>query len=717
MREGEEGDSFYIIVAGTISVLSGTNSESIGTLTTGDYCGEQALLQNTTRNASLLVTSAKAQCLVCKQNIFRTILENNSSIQFTKRHPQRKALVAAYDHTDDDHKVKDNQMPESTKKWLLRCIDNNVLFKELSIQQKKAVFSYMTLITVEHQEFVIVQGDENDKASTFYVVESGEYDTFIDGVKRPSAHYARGGWFGELALLHNSPRAASIQCVSTGTDNKLWSISRSNFRRALTQLQRSKTAKDIESLKTVDLFKPLLHNEIVHLNDALDSEVYMEREGEFVYKQGDAGDKFYVIKKGKVKWSKTNGESGILSERQFFGERALRTKNVRAANISIATDDETILLCMNGQDFEELLGPVIQIIDKKIDEYKRTEVDDADAPKTQENEAKKESETKPSTTKNICGLSELKTIGVLGKGGFGLVTLVGDPNTNETYALKSIAKCRVIEAGLTTHIISEKTVMEELNNKFVVNLHRTYKDKLRVYFLLDACLGGELFTVLRTRRFFNERTARFYGASVIEGFDYMHSKDIIYRDLKPENLVLDTTGYLKITDFGFAKHIPNHKTFTFCGTPDYLCPEIISGKGHGKGVDWWTLGILLYEMQASFAPFVADETIQTYRKILSGKIRFPKFFKKELRDLICKLLQHRPTRRYGVLKGGANRIRKHVWFTGFDWDALREGTMKAPIVNKVKSKSDLSHFVHQQQLMMEDGAQPIDPNDEFDDEF
>merc|ERR1712154_161959 len=134
----------------------------------------------------------------------------------------------------------------------------------------------------------------------------------------------------------------------------------------------------------------------------------------------------------------------------------------------------------------------------------------------------------------------------------------------KTYALKAIKKFQVVELELQKHIVSEKLVMDELNNNFLVNLHKTYKDKLRVYFLLDVCLGGELFTILRTRRYFNERTARFYAASVIEGFDYMHSKDIIYRDLKPENLVLDNKGYLKITDFGFAKKLENEKTYTFC---------------------------------------------------------------------------------------------------------------------------------------------------------
>jgi len=253
-----------------------------------------------------------------------------------------------------------------------------------------------------------------------------------------------------------------------------------------------------------------------------------------------------------------------------------------------------------------------------------------------------------------------------------------------------------------------------MHNKFLVNLHATYKDKLRVYFLLDVCLGGELFTILRQKRYFNEPTSKFYAACVIEGFDYMHSMDIIYRDLKPENLVLDSDGYLKITDFGFAKLCPD-KTYTLCGTPDYLCPEIVTGQGHGKGVDWWTLGILIYEMLASFPPFVADDPVETYRKIIAGKIRFPQYFSQEARDLIRALLQNKPNRRLASLRGGADNIRNHPWYKGFKWDALREGKISAPIINKVRDHLDLSNFAEVD--VGADDAKPIPPEKDFDQDF
>merc|ERR1719499_2263384 len=312
-------------------------------------------------------------------------------------------------------------------------------------------------------------------------------------------------------------------------------------------------------------------------------------------------------------------------------------------------------------------------------------------------------------------MTSLKHVGVLGKGAFGYVTLVLDPSTNQSYALKAIKKKQVIDLGQQAHIINEKKVMQMMNNFFLVNLRATYKDPRRVYFLLDACLGGELFTILRRRRYFDEPTSRFYTACVVEGFEYMHSRNIIYRDLKPENLVLDGSGYLKITDFGFAKVVED-RTFTLCGTPDYLAPEIVTGQGHGKGVDWWTLGILIYEMLASFPPFFDDEPIETYRKIIKCRIKFPRYFTQEAKDLIKNLLRSKPVKRLGVLKGGAALIRRHPWFSDFEWEALNAFKLEPPIIPEVKAPNDIGNF----ESVDEDDDEPlvaIRPSQDFDDEF
>ena len=204
-------------------------------------------------------------------------------------------------------------------------------------------------------------------------------------------------------------------------------------------------------------------------------------------------------------------------------------------------------------------------------------------------------------------------------------------------------------------------------------------------------MGGELFTVLRARTVFDESTARFYTASVVFAFDYMHSKSIIYRDLKPENLLLDDKGYLKITDFGFAKIITD-RTYTLCGTPDYLAPEVISGAGHGKGVDWWTLGVLLFEMLASYPPFYHEDPMKTYAKIMYGRVNYPKHFGSDAVDIIKSFLHAKPTKRIGIIKGGIDNIKRHKWFNDFEWDLLFKSSMKAPIIPTIKNNLDRSNF-------------------------
>merc|ERR1711991_1010226 len=196
-----------------------------------------------------------------------------------------------------------------------------------------------------------------------------------------------------------------------------------------------------------------------------------------------------------------------------------------------------------------------------------------------------------------------------------------------------------------------------------------------------------MFTHLRTAGRFPNDVAKFYHAELVLAFEYMHTKDIIYRDLKPENLLLDDKGHIKITDFGFAKKVPE-RTFTLCGTPEYLAPEVIQSKGHGKAVDWWALGILIFEMLAGYPPFFDDNPFGIYEKILGGKIQFPSHFESTAKDLIRLLLNADLTKRIGCLKNGPADIRKHKWFRGMDWSSLRQKKIPPPILPEVSHPAD-----------------------------
>eukprot|EP00488_Nonionellina_sp_1-RS-2012_P001554 TRINITY_DN24_c0_g1_i4.p1 TRINITY_DN24_c0_g1~~TRINITY_DN24_c0_g1_i4.p1 ORF type:complete len:704 (-),score=261.99 TRINITY_DN24_c0_g1_i4:168-1988(-) len=584
---------------------------------------------------------------------------------------------------------------EDTIKWLLKSVDDNILFSHLDTDQRLIVITEMYKKEIRHEEFLINQGDEGN---TFYVVETGEFEITVNDVGKVDS-LCPGRCVGELALLYNAPRAASVQCT-TSEGGVVWCVDRGSFRKALMEVHTKTSSQNIETLKKCELLQPLLSSELHLVDQAL--EIRKFAKDEVIFTLGDEGDRFYIVKSGTVSGVAKDGSKFTLGVGGFFGERALLTNEPRAATIKCVTKDGVECLTLSREDFTALLGPLDDIMERNLAEYEKP----ADLRKPIGHKA---------GDTGICKLEDLTIIGILGRGAFGTVKLVTDSITNKSYALKAIRKNQVVELGQQSHILNEKKVMQMMDNPFLVNLKGTYKDEHRVYFLLEVCLGGELFTILRKMRSFDEPTARFYCSCVIEAFDYMHERDIIYRDLKPENLVLMSNGYLKVTDFGFAKIVPN-KTFTLCGTPDYLAPEIVTGQGHGKGVDWWTLGILIYEMLASFPPFFDDEPMMTYRKIIQGKFKFPRYLSAQSKDLISKFLKPKATKRLGVIKGGAALIRQHPWFKDFNWSALKQQTLKPPIKNKVKSHKDLSNFDHFQEKN-EDVSYKGDPDLGWDADF
>ena len=275
------------------------------------------------------------------------------------------------------------------------------------------------------------------------------------------------------------------------------------------------------------------------------------------------------------------------------------------------------------------------------------------------------------------------------------VCLCKKKKSGKVYVMKILKKNDIIKQKQVDHVYSEYTILSKLKHPFIVQLIGVnFEDPKYIYFILEYIQGGELFTLLRSNVTFPVPQTKFYIAHIITVFEYLHSKNIVYRDLKPENILINKNGYLKLTDFGFAKQLDSEKakTYTLCGTPEYLAPEIILNKGHGKAVDWWTLGILLFEMLVGIDPFSDDEPMKTYQKILKGKINFPKEIDKDAKSLIKHLLVQDTTKRYGCLKNGVKDILNHRFFDGFDWKNFVYLSMEAPYIPQIKNDEDTSNF-------------------------
>ncbi|GBG31943.1 Protein kinase DC2 [Hondaea fermentalgiana] len=286
----------------------------------------------------------------------------------------------------------------------------------------------------------------------------------------------------------------------------------------------------------------------------------------------------------------------------------------------------------------------------------------------------------------------------LGTGTFGRVRLVeytgheeDESKVSRVYAMKTLKKTEILRLKQVEHVKNEVLLLNELDHPFIVNMTTFFQDESRIFMVLEYVPGGELFTYLRNEVSVQNSEANFFASQVVLAFGYLHHLGIAYRDLKPENLLITRTGYLKIADFGFAKKIKD-RTFTLCGTPEYLAPEIIQSKGHGCPVDWWALGVLIYEMLVGCPPFYAESSIGIYQRILHGVVDYPTYMDPNATALIKKLLQADLTKRIGCLKNGVLDITRSKWFSATDFKAIFEGRVQASYVPTVADETDTSNF-------------------------
>lgn len=280
---------------------------------------------------------------------------------------------------------------------------------------------------------------------------------------------------------------------------------------------------------------------------------------------------------------------------------------------------------------------------------------------------------------HLC-VDDFQLLKVVGKGSFGKVMQVRKKDTGAIYAMKVLKKEQLVKRKQVAHTQTERKVLESIEHPFVVSLRFAFQTDTKLYMILDYFTGGELFFHLKSHGRFPEERAKFYAAEIVLALECLHKNDIVYRDLKPENVLLDDEGHIRLTDFGLSKDSvsSNQLTHTFCGTPEYLAPEVIHGAGYGQGVDWWSLGTLLYEMLTGLPPFFNHNLHVMYEKIIRAKLTFPAYLSQDARSVLAALLERSPKKRLGAGTDDAESIKRHPFFSSIDWDLLYNKKMTPP---------------------------------------
>lgn len=286
---------------------------------------------------------------------------------------------------------------------------------------------------------------------------------------------------------------------------------------------------------------------------------------------------------------------------------------------------------------------------------------------------------------------DYERIQAIGNGAFGKVYLVRDKATFTYYAMKVVEKSIVVERKHVQHIIMERKILQSVEHPFLISTGAAFKDNVYLYLVLPFINGGDLFTFIQKYGRLSENLGSFHAAQIVLALEYLHHCCVIHRDLKPENVVINWNGYLVLCDFGLCKLIKN-RTWSLCGTPEYLAPEMVLSTGYGFAVDWWALGILIFEMCSGYPPFMSSNPNKLYDKILDGHYKFPEALSRDLKLLLRGFLQSDPTKRLGSLITGTYDIKSQAWFRDTDWDSLLQQKVIAPFTPVCTSPGDTSNF-------------------------
>lgn len=561
---------------------------------------------------------------------------------------------------------------------------------------------------------------EGDRWTDWYVIRTGTVRLQTSNKHRKRVELGPGDCFGELAILYNCRRPVSAIALQ---DSTIFHITGKIFK----ELFLKPSTKVSQFIKTAPLFKRMKYEDRRLLSRQLTMVRYMP--GNVITREGDKPTAMFVVYEGEVEtvndegrnlWSLVKGQH-FGARPHMFGKFHQATTIASKIGTTVLRFDFPELSSRGGTDFLDILSriPGVQT-DERVEPAlpKENQKDAKIIEISTLEEMKHYSSFKPQESKVLISnrdqeelthlwkkynrrgklssynpkdidFASLELCGLLGNGSYGIVRRVYDPKEDETYARKKIEKKILDQDYKLLHVLWEKEVMLRLDSQFIVRLIATNEDKENIYFYMEAVLGGGLFDLLKDNVFFKEKPhSTFYAGCVCAALEHIHSKKIVYRDLKPENLLIDINGYLKLCDFGFAKII-HDRSFSMVGTVEYLAPEMFGKRGHDRAYDWWTFGVFIFELLSGETPFYDDDADVVQSNIKNVRYKLDFRWSKEVTDLLKKLLVLKPENRLGMSRKLGEGVGSHAWFKSLDWRRLRDRSLKPPILPKVRNNKDL----------------------------
>ena len=532
--------------------------------------------------------------------------------------------------------------------FLITAFNRSKFFKNLSVFYIKKMFKFFNIVNLEKDNVAFPIG--HIKSSKFVIIISGNlinskngeiigepldilYEEELFSLNKDRIDYA----------LDPSPDS-EVLFLEGDINEILKNLKYNNFMEIL-----NKNAI-FENLSKIVLFKSFSQLKLYKLLDLINVEKY--KKGTKIITEGKIGDKFYIVKKGQVEVYQRTIYLRTLNPMEYFGERALLMNEVRSATVIAKEDVE--LYSLDKDSFKSNLSNMME-------NYLHTSLYLHD---------------------ETVSLDDLLFIKELGKGNYGLVSLVMNKRTKFPYAIKAISKNVIKLEKMESNIQLEKNILLKIDHPFIVKLVKCLEDKKNIYFLMEYLKGKELFDVIRDIGLLNKEQTNFFIASMFIAIDYLHSRKIIYRDIKPENIVVTRNGYIKLIDFGTAKEIYT-RTKTIIGTPHYMAPEAIMGGGYSFPVDFWSISICMYEFVCGCVPFgdKSEDPMEIYFAIINNILEFPNEINidKEFKHLMKKLLDKNPVSRLTNFYS----IKEQPWFKDFKWDELINFNLKAPYLPKI----------------------------------